>query len=257
MNDFFYEENFIFESMLSIIDNRYMNTILEYEESYSKNHYLTESEKKSLVFKTREFFNRLINAITTFMKNIKNKIDNFVRSNKIDIELMKKKSYFKKKKKKGVTSVTSIDIVKYKETYLDEIKKLWKYVSRIKEMKYKSIDQIENDLNKFKKIMEEYENKLDTIYDKKIEIPIDKAINIVNDEIHGKSTNFQTIQRCETELREMQIYIDSMENRFNSIGDEIIPKKVNLLVRICTDISKFVKKHVSRIIGTIVFLFAF
>ena len=74
VDDFFYEENFYYESSVAIIDNRLVRAIIQCEEAYSDKHYLTESDKKSLIVSVRDFFNKLINAIVTFMKNIKLKI---------------------------------------------------------------------------------------------------------------------------------------------------------------------------------------
>ena len=256
VDDFFYEENFYYESSVAIIDNRLVRAIIQCEEAYSDKHYLTESDKKSLIVSVRDFFSKLINAITTFMKNIKLKIDNFINSNKVDIDLMQKKSHLEALKKKGVTSVTTIDYNAYKNTYLKAVDSAWKYAERLEKMSYKKGDQIENDLKHFKSVLAKYDEKLNKINEKKISVPIDKAIEQTSDELHGKSKIFQTIRECETKLREMQISVENIQQKYDISGDEIIPKKVNMVKKICSDIANFIRKHVAKILGVAVFILA-
>ena len=257
IDNFFYEENFYFEATTAINDDRLTRAIIKCEEMYSENHYLTENDKRSLVSKVRDFFNKLINIISTFMKKIQLKIDDFIRSNKVDLDLISKKSYLEDLKKKGKTHIITMDFNKCKNIYLNAVDELWESVERMTKLKYDNGDQIEQDIENFKKILKKWDEKLEEVYQIKITVPIDQALKFVDNELHNKSQVFQTIRECETKLKEIQIKVESVESLYNASGDNIIPKKVNMLKKVCNNITNFIRKHVAKILAVIIFICAF
>ena len=75
MDDLFLE---YYDSQFNIIESHLNESITEYYESYDENHYITEKTNQTLVSKIKEFFINIINAMRSFLNNIKNKTRVFI-----------------------------------------------------------------------------------------------------------------------------------------------------------------------------------
>ena len=233
-----------------------LEAITEYTEKYEKYHYVTEGEKKTIWMKLKDFFTNLISSFKTFQTTLSIKIDNILEDGKIELRLRKMVEDLETNKAKGSTKVITIDVIKYKEKYLECYKKLWKYARNFETVNYKDIDQIDRDLENFNRLYEQYDKELDEIGHTKIEQEIDTVIKFCKNEIDKKSEVFKTINDTSAKLKIMKKDAELLETKRSVLGADVIPKRVGLIRSIVTKLTRFVKKCVTKFITSIVFIFA-
>ena len=67
---------------------------------------------------------------------------------------------------------------------------------------------------------------------------------------------FKTINDTEKNLKEMKISADNLEKKREILGDEVIPKRLNVIQKVVMKMSQFVKDCITKFIMTIVMIFA-
>lgn len=250
--NFLEETEYIFESSHSLINRRLENAISNYELEYFENHYVKESSQNKFWESVKKFFAELILSFKKFTNMITLKVNTVINSG------LKKRLHAKleMERKKGTRTIEIIDMEKYKDTYLDMVSDLWTYGKRIERANYKTVDQIDHDLEKFNSIADKYDKKLDEIASKKVTYRLDRAIKFVENEINGKSKVTATLDEAMEEFNNMKNAAKLLETKRNILGQGIIPKHVNIIKRIANKLSSFVRKHVVKFIRITVFLFA-
>lgn len=133
---------------------------------------------------------------------------------------------------------------------------LWKYGKKFQKINYKSVDQIDKDMDRFNSLLNHYNKELEKIENKEYTIKIKDAIEFVSNEIDGQSKVLETINSSISQVKEMETVASNLELKRNTLGNDVIPKHVFFLKRICNSILGFVKKKVSKFISIVVFLFA-
>ena len=148
--NFLEETEYIFESSHSLINRRLDNAISNYELEYFENHYVKESSQNKFWESVKKFFAELILSFKKFTNMITLKVNTVINSG------LKKRLHAKleMERKKGTRTIEIIDMEKYKDTYLDMVSDLWTYGKRIERANYKTVDQIDRDLEKFNSIAE-------------------------------------------------------------------------------------------------------
>ena len=254
MNDllFLEETEFIFESKHNRIDRALNNAITDYELEFYENHYIKESSQNKFWESVKKFFADLITTFKKFTNTITQKVESVINSG------LKKRLHSKleMERKKGTRYIEIADMEKYKSRYLDMVYDLWNYGKRIQRANYKTIEQINSDLEKFNSIVDKYEKELDAIAAKKVKYKVDKAIRFVEGEINGTSKVTMTLTEAMEEFNAMKLAAENLELRRNVLGKDIIPKHVGIIKRLANRISSFVRKHVVKFIRITVFLFA-
>ena len=227
MNDlnFLEETEYIFESSNSLINRRLDNVISNYELEYFENHYVKESSQNKFWESVKKFFAELILSFKKFTNMITLKVNTVINSG------LKKRLHAKleMERKKGTRTIEIIDMEKYKDTYLDMVSDLWTYGKRIERANYKTVDQIDRDLEKFNSIADKYDKKLDEIASKKVTYRLDRAIKFVENEINGKSKVTATLDEAMEEFNNMKNAAKLLETKRNILGQGIIPKHVNII----------------------------
>lgn len=256
MNDLFYEELLILENANIRINTELDNAIVTYTESFYNKHYITEKETESLYTSLKKFFLNLITSIRLFYKQTTTKIKNFIRENTIDIKLRKLRKDLEKNKNNGAKYVECIDLIKYKRTYLVMVDELWYFTNKFAKGNYKSVKQLDRDMELFEKLYNKYEDQLDEIENYPIRIPIKKAIDFVSKEIDGKSDVIETINNCANRIEELEVLADNIQLKRDNLGKDVIPKHVNFIRKMCNKITSIIRKKVSKFISVVVFLFA-
>ena len=254
MNDllFLEETEFIFESSHSLINRRLDSAISNYELEYFENHYVKESSQNKFWDSVKKFFAELILSFKKFSNMIIQKVNTVINSG------LKKRLHAKleMERKKGTRTIEIVDMEKYKNKYLDMVSDLWNYGKRIERANYRTVDQIDRDLERFNSIVDKYEKELDEIASKKVTYRIDKAIKFIENEINGTSKVTATLDEAMQEFNNMKNAAELLETKRNILGQGIIPKHVNIIKRISNRLSSFVRKHVVKFIRITVFLFA-
>lgn len=256
MDNIFQEEILLFESVQRRNDFNFGCAITSYLESYSDNHYITEAEKKTLWQKMKEFFASLISSFKTFKTNLSIKIDNILKDGKIELRLRNMVKELEENKSKGATKVTTIDVIKYKNTYLKCYKNLWKYAKKFEKVDYKSVEQIDKDLEMFNTLYEQYTKELEEIGNTKVEEDIDKMIEFCKKEIDKSSEVFKTINDTSAKLIQMKNDAELLEKKRQIMGADVLPEHCGLIRRVVNSITRFVKRSVTKFITTVVFIFA-
>ncbi len=256
MEDFLYNNDLAFETILSINSNKLDQAILEYTEFIYDNHYVTEKEHESFMHKVSMFFKKLIISLREFAIDIKTKWDTLIREKITKKKLEEIRRTLIAKQLAGERTVKSKDVEKYKEKYVHMASDLMKQLTKMQKTKYESVAEIDKDLIKFESTRKKYENELDAIADKEITISTNSAIKFFTSELSGHSTVFATIDKCINKIQEIEAEVSKIEIKRDILGAEVIPKKVGLIEKVCTKISLFFKKAISKFLAIIVFLFA-
>lgn len=256
MDEIINELTEISESPMIYINNVFDTVLFEYTDSLYTNHYVTESEKESLITTIKKFFINLIESIKNYGRELSIKIDYVIREKKIKENLERLKREIISNKEKGSQYVEMIDYWNYKNKYLELNRKLTVYAKKMSKMNYNKTWEIEDDLEKFNIIIEDYSHIMEEASLKKIDVQIDKALEFVEDELRGKSEVLSTLNDSMRLFQDMNREAQMLESKLNKIGSDIIPKQANLLFRIANAISSFVKKFVTKFVMGVTFLFA-
>lgn len=256
MKDLFYDDLLLVENANSRFNNDLADAIVSYTESLSDHGYITESEQKTLWVKVKEWFSDLIASFKTFQNNIKIKLRVSVTDAGLEVKLRMQKKKLESEKASGMKKIQTIDLIKYKDTYLKMTKQLWSYAKKFERVRYKTVEQVDSDLEDFNILLNQFEEKLKKIEEKKIKVPIDTAITFVENEISGTSDVMQTINDSITMLEDMKSQAEILTNKRNILGVDVIPRHISLIKRVANSITSFVRRHAAKFISTVVFLFA-
>lgn len=232
-----------------------IESVKEYFELYSSFNYVTEREKKTLATRVKTFIDRIIAAMVKFAEDLRINIKKAIANKQVKRNLKKTKASLEKYKKEGATKVTTMDVIKYKQTYMECYKKLWKLAKRFDKVEYSSVEAIDGDLANFNGMYEKYTKELDTIANTKIEKDIDDIIKFCEYELNGTSAVFKTINDTEKNLQEMKASADNLAKKREILGDEVIPKRLNIIQKVVMKISTFVKDCITKFIVAIIMVF--
>lgn len=255
MDEIINELTGISEASMIYINNKFDKVLFEYNDTLYTNHYVTESEKDSLITIVKKFFINLIESVKNYIRELSIKIDYAVREKKVKENLEKLKKEILENKEKGNEYIEMIDYWNYKNKYLELNNKLSLYAKKMSKMHYNKTWEIEDDLERFNIIIEEYSNIMDDASEKKINVKISKALEFVEDELRGKGEVLSTLNDSMKLFQDMNREAQMLESKLNSLGSDVIPKQANLLIRISNAINAFVKKHVTRFVMGVTFLF--
>lgn len=220
------------------------------------NDYMSESSGNSLMDSIREFFARMVEVINTYARDLQARIEDTVRRKEIYRKLKDLHNELKENKAAGAKTVQVMDVWKYESTYLRMNKDLWKIAKKFAGTKYTKTADIEADLRLFDHTVDTYAEQIKEITEHTIEIRIDKMINFVEDELHGKSKVIATLNESMTKFREMERDAINLKNRYKILGVDVIPHHVNFIKKMVRKITDFIHKCVVKFVTTVVFLFA-
>ena len=180
MDAFFYEEQFMLETTISIYENKVNNAMVEYLESYADKHYVSDNKVEKFLHNVRLFFKKLIIALKDISINIKKEWDELIRSETLKSKLKTIKKKLIAKQLAGEKTCKSKDVEKYKNTYLKMTNDLFKELTKIHHKKYTSVYELDRDLDRFESVKKKYEAELDKIADTEITVSIDSAIRFIS-----------------------------------------------------------------------------
>ena len=225
-------------------------------ESYEEYHYISESQKKSLAQKVKMFIDRLIAQLAKFKEDLQNNIRKAVADKKVKKNLKKTRDELIRARDMGSRKVITIDVIRYKERYMECYKNLWKIAKRFDKVEYKSVHDIDADLKNFNAMYDKYTAELKEIGETKIERPINDVIQFCEYELDGRSAVFKTLNDTEKNLKDMKTSADALERKRNILGDEVIPKRVTVIQKVSAKMCSFVKNCITKFIMTVIIVLA-
>lgn len=232
------------------------SAIFTYTEDLLTNHYVTESTKKSLWDKLKEFFTKIILSIKNFGKEIQSKIEYVINEKKIKYTLNNLHKEMKEQQSAGAKSIEIVDYWQMKKIFNKYYKSLTTYAKKFSKVKYTKTWQIEDDLKEFNELYNKCNKELEEASNKKIKVHIKQAINFVEDEIRGKSELLKTLNDTTREFAEIEQIASGLQTRMNILGAEVIPKHVGFIQRMINSISAFIRRWVVKIVMGVVYIFA-
>lgn len=253
--DYFLEDA-SYDSMVAVSDRELESVVLESTIDYSMNHYLTESEKESLWSKFKKFLAAALESFHHFVADFKRKIQDTIQKKQLKKKLTKLKETLQKEQAAGKKTIEYEDFISYKRLYIKSVDNMKKVHKRMVRMKYKTVDQLEEDFKTFEKLLTDFEKQEKEILSKKKEFPIKTMISFVENEINGDSEVMKTLNVYDSLIADMRSDVKLMERKATILGDDIIPHKIGILRRVLNMIGRFIKKTVVRFVTNIIFIFA-
>ena len=251
--DFLSDGIAIFDQRVNSINVDLIEAVAEFTESCGDSFYVTERQKDTLFVKIKKFFANMIIALKNFKNQTMSDVNRMVRESKIEFKL---RSLHKELKNSDERTTEVIDVWAIKKTYLDAVSDLKAYAKRISKINYKNTIEIDSDLEAFSKIKDKYDEKLESLYEKKKTMSTKSLIKFVEDELSGRSKVLDTLNDSISIMEQMQNDVDALEAKKALLGPDVIPKRVGFLRKIANAIASFFRKHVSKFITKVVFLLA-
>lgn len=245
----------IIESDFSTIPTRMFERAYEESEvEFLENHYISEKTHKSLGEKFRDVIAAIVEAFRALTADIKNKIEEKSRSKFFKDKLKNDIERIKRMKAQGVEYVTISDMDTYQKTYKELNAKLHKYAEKFMKIKYSNTAQIDEDFEKFDKIIEDYQVIIDDASKKSIRIPIDQAMKLRSDELTGKTKYVEDLINEMNKFVKYEEAAKHLKTIYGIKGDDVIPKHQNFIIKILNRISAFIKKAIVKAITTVAFV---
>lgn len=262
MDAFLYNEGFVLETALSLSENELDKSVIEYLEAYSNTHYVNENKVTKFIGHVKLFFKKILVALKEFSVNTMNEWDRIVRTNSLKSKLKTMQKKLIQRQLAGEKTVESINVEKYKNTYVRMSYDLFKQLDEIYKNKHASAQDLDSKLIKFEYMRKQYEKKLEKIANTKVKVSVDWAIKFVTSELNKNSDVFKTIDDCITKIKQIEGDVEKFEFKRELLGaneeqTNVAMKKVTTVEKMCTKISLFLKKSISKFIAIFVFLFSF
>lgn len=215
---------------------------------------ITEKSKESLGQKTKKYFTDIIVALKKLTDSLVVRIDELVRSTTYKAKLLKYREELKQKRSLSLVKVN--DVWSLADCYIDMTNELVRYARRMSKNEYRTVAQVDHDIDDFNKIYNTYQDKLEKIYEKKIVINSKAMLDFVDEELSGRGSVIKTLNNSITLLQQMEKECDRLILKADVMGSDIIQKRVGLLKRVGNSISAATKKWSVKIISSMVFIFA-
>lgn len=255
-----YVEYFLDESnhqgRITLSDRLLEEAVISSIEEYAENHYLTEAKRDSLWVRFKKFLVATMESFKDFQKSFKRKLSDEVERKQLKETLLATKRKLEVDKRAGVKMVPYPDFMELKSLYAKTVHELESNVKRVLKMQYRSIANLNEDLDKCEKIIYDYQAKEKAILEEKKLVSVSFMLNLVENELRGNSDIFNTLSRYESMLHDLEDEMDKIEKRKEILGDDILPKKLGILRRLVNKIGGFIKSTVVKLITKIVFIFA-
>lgn len=242
-----------FDTCAEVLDYR----IRLLEESYfssSKDEELLESTSDTFGKKIKTFFVNLILALRRFISDTKIDIEKGLRVGKGRKNLKEIEKMLRKAKVEGKQHCTLTDVESIRLVYEAMYKEVQKVASRFAKP-YSDPLQIDKDIEEFNKIIAKYEDKLNTVKDKKINLSIDDGIRLVSKELSGQTRIYDTISEIIANLEKMQHDAELLSSKYKSLGGDMLEKQRGVIVRITSKFVSVVKSFFVRLVVAVCLIF--
>ena len=247
------------ESFMHTVDSlscQVSDEITIYMESinYDEDIPFIETKGDSIFVAIKKFIANLIVSVENFGKNLKNEIERKKREITLDKNLKSNYNKFLKMKEEGIKTVEVTDYWTLSEDYLKCVKRLQYLSSKfsitddLDSRNFKSMEELEDTLEKFHSVCDEYDKILQADCEKKVSKPIDEVIRFFDKEISGSSRVLASLYDGIAIYKKIQTDCEALEKRKEILGPDIIPKHIGLLKRIAIRLSRLFGKWTTKIL---------
>jgi|GEM_PF-6375689 len=260
-DNFLVEESKFFDTRIDSINLNFIDDIARMTEilyeSYDDErevYYFKESKDDTFIAKFKKFIASIVTSLTRLMQDISLEVE--TKITKVSYELKLRNMYRKAKKKQdnGIAYMTVPDFKLVEKTYLKACDDLRKYSIKFYNVSYKRTTDIDKDIMKFQTLYEYYDEELDEAYKAKVEDTPENVMLFIEKELSNQSNIVNSVVNLQRDLQSMKNKADIIEKNRNILGPDIISKKTSFIRSMITDITRFIKKWVVKIIRTFVFI---
>ena len=251
--DFISDAYDIYDYRVNKINVELMESLAEFTESYGENFYITEAQKDSIYIKLKKFLADLIVIMHNFINQIKIDVRKKINEKKYDAKI---RALYKEIKENGDKTVYVADVWAINKFISKAAKELKQHTKRVADIRYSNTSEIDEDINKFNKLMEKYDKELDKLCSYKVKVSAKKMLDFIEDEISGRSSILDHLNESISIIEQIQSDVKALEKRKDILGPDVIPKHIGFLRRISQKIAMAFRKWVSKVVSRIVFIFA-
>lgn len=251
-NDILDKKLYTIEADLIEATTTYLESAIEYEGMLFVE---SKKPKETLSLRIQKFFKELIISFTHFVDSIRIEVDRRVRDAQYEKKFRRLFNELREKQKQGVTTIRVHDLWTMRDKYLECTKELKSLGKKFVRDKYKHVEDIDKDIALFNAIMEKHKLTLAQASEIEVEIPIDKYIRFIEDEVSGRGKVVQSLNENIAFLQQLEADCLTIERQREIMGADVVTKHVGFVRKVSLDVSKFVKKWASRIISTAVIIF--
>lgn len=255
MDEFFFEDK-AFDELIKKEEWSAYDLYVESIENVFATGYYDKRTQEGMKVRIKDFFSRLILGIKRFVNELREKIGAAVREKQIKKKMQDLRVQLLAT---DYTGQKTVKIPDYKEFY----KKLQEYNNDLEDRidnfckkEWNSTDELDSAIEEYEELINKYSVALDDILIVKKEFATTEAINFVERELSGGGSEcLKYMEREMKKFEKIQSELSDIKVRRVVMGEDIIPKKINVVQRASLGASKFLKKKVSKYIAGTVFIF--
>jgi hypothetical protein len=203
--------------------------------------------------------------IKKFISELRNKADKFISDVKSAIrraalpaKLLVMKNELKNAKYKGNTTVKMVDYNKLNKYYAYMCEELTSYLKKpLLEQRYTSRERFQTEIEFINNKVDKFDTDMKDIMSKKITVPINTAISIVENELNGNTLSYKTFIKTLNEFDKLVADVDKLKRNSVIVSDDYLKQNhLNVFQRTLHRIGQKLSNWMSKIIRAVVFFFA-
>lgn len=252
IENYFKESDSLYMIEISHANNDLRDLITNSQVEFLSKSYYTEKTEDSLFSGVKEFFGKIIAALQKYVRELEIRFDEWIRDKEIRVLIRKAKKQIEEDREAGAKTVELPDIWNMSKRYKEINKELYGYAKKFAETKYRRISDLESDISKFEALVNKYNSELVGYEEKKVKMPVSKAIDFINSEIEGRSTLLDDLNEDISKLKNLEKECENIKIRLYAQEGNIIPEHMSIMRRVTTSISNFTKKIRKKIKTSII-----
>ena len=196
----------------------------------------------------KKFFAKLIAGFQEFNRKVVTEVQ--YRVQRIVAKFSLSSTYKKavQSRKEGFKSVEVHNVAKMVNIYNKTIAEITPIMNRISKVDYKTLDEMDNEINLFEKKVDDTYRMIGILEESKIKIDITDYIHFLEREISGNSDVFKSLSLCERELKLMESEALRLKTKREILGPDIITKKVSIMKKVSMGITNMIKTILTKLI---------
>ena len=208
----------------------------------------TTNDRDSLWTSIKKFFAKIISGFQEFNRKviaeIQYRVERIVAS--FSLRVTHKKAM--KSREEGMKSVEVRNVAKMVNIYNKTIAELTPIMNRISKNTYKSLDEMDSEMNQFERKVDETYRMIGILENSTIKVDITEYIHFLEKEISGNSDVFKSLSLCERELKLMESEALKLKTSREIMGPDILTKRVSIMKKISMGITQFIKTILTKLI---------
>ena len=220
----------------------------------------SEATAVTIFDKIENFFKSIIRTLERYKDKISLYVQDKVTRNNMKKSLRAFYTKMEQERENGKKTVEMMDVWNLCDVVVASHKELARQTKKIAKMNYKHTSEMDADINRFMKTMDEYEKSVSEAMNEKTTVSIDKAIKFVEDQITGHGMLMTTMSDGIREIKEIELEVMKLKDKREIYGADVLPEKISAIRRVTTKFSQFLSKTVgaavAKLIASVVFLLA-